>query len=104
MKTRFKIITVIVCFVAFYVGLIPIWEACDASDADCTVWRELINLTRPVVPSEWMGAEIEWSGTTEGVESPSFERIAVNNMSFVVSMIVLPFVIIGSVVVWDKKR
>ena len=104
MKTRFKILTVIACFAIFYVEMIPLWEACNATGDDCTVWRELINLTRPIIPSVWMGAELEWSGTADGVESPSLESLIMNNMSFVVSMIVLPFVIIGFVVIWDKRK
>ena len=68
MKTRFKIVIVIVCFVVFYVALIPIWQACNGSGIDCTIWQELINLTRPVVPSEWMGEQVGWKGSTDDIE------------------------------------
>ena len=104
MKTRFKIVIVIACFVVFYLSLMPIWAACNDSGAGCTVWKELMLLTRPVIPGEWIGAELEWNGTSEGIESPSIERIVMDNTPFVVSMLVLPFVIIGFVVIWDKRK
>lgn len=103
MKTIFKIGIVIACFVAFYFALIPIFVVCDEAGSDCDIWRELIGLTRPVVPSEWLGQQIGWSGSDQE-ESTSLEDIAINNLPFVVSMIVLPLVIVGFVVVWDKKR
>ena len=104
MKTRFKIVIVIACFVIFYLVLVPIWETCNDFGADCSVWKELMLLTRPVIPGEWIGAELEWSGTPEDIESPTIERIVMDNMPFTVSMIVLPFVIIGFVVIWDKRK
>ena len=103
MKTRFKIAIVIACFVAFYFVLIPAFVACDEAGSDCTIWRELIGLTRPVVASEWLGEQVGWSGTTQE-ESTPLEDIAINNLPFVASMIVLPLVIIGFVVVWDKRK
>ena len=109
MNTRYKIFLVIGCFAVFYFALIPILQACNSIDSDCTVWRELILLTRPVVmssPHIWdtgdgWGA---WTGTTEGPETPALADQIMNNLPFVTSMIVLPFVIIGFVVVWDKRK
>lgn len=108
MKTRYKIFLVIGCFAAFYFALIPILQACNSADSDCTVWRELILLTRPVVssPHIWdTGSDVgSWAGTTEGHETPALADHIMNNLPFVTSMIVLPFVIIGFVVIWDKRK
>ena len=103
MKTKLKIALVIACFIAFYFALIPIFQACDEAGSDCTLWRELIGLTRPVVPSEWLGEQVGWSGSVQK-ESTPLDSIAINNLPFVVSMIILPFVIIGFIVVWDNKK
>lgn len=102
MKTRYKISLVISCFVAFYFALIPAVQYCLESDADCTVWKELMLLTRPVISSD--EGIVEWSGTPQGIETPSVSDQIIHNMPFAVSMIVLPFVIIGFVVVWDKRK
>ena len=111
MKTRFKILLVVVSFIAFYFALIPILQTCHHStDSDCTVWQELMLLTRPVVTSSshiWDTSDgiDEWTGTTEGMETTlPLEDQIMNNLPFVTSMIVLPFVIIGFVVVWDKRK
>ena len=105
MKTRYKIFLVIGSFVAFYFALIPALQVCIDSNNDCTVWQELVMLTRPVISSSTLGEGIgEWSGTVDGLEIPSLEDQISRNLSFVTSMIVLPFVIIGFVVVWDKRK
>ena len=109
MKTRLKILLVSGSFVAFYFALIPILQICHSTDSDCTIWRELMLLTRPVVVSSshmWdtgdgIGA---WTGTPEEIEIPAPEDQIMNNIPFVTSMIVLPFVIIGFIVVWDKRK
>ncbi len=105
MKTRYKIFLVIGSFVAFYFASIPALQVCIDSNNDCTVWQELVMLTRPVISSSILGEGIgEWSGTAEGLEIPSLEDQISRNLPFVTSMIVLPFVIIGFVVVWDKRK
>lgn len=109
MKTRYKIAIVIVAFTGFYFALIPILEICHNTDNDCTVWQEMMFLTRPVITSSqhvWgTGDSIgEWSGTPEGIEIPSFDAQVMNNIPFVASMIVFPFVIIGFIVMWDKRK
>ncbi len=105
MKTRYKIFLVIGSFVAFYFALIPALQVCIDSNNDCTVWQELVMLTRPVISSSTLGEGIgEWSGTVDGLEIPSLEDQISRNLPFVTSMIVLPFVIIGFVVVWDKRK
>ena len=78
MKTRYKISLVIGSFVAFYFALIPALQVCIDSNNDCTVWQELVMLTRPVISSSTLGEGIgEWSGTVDGKEptqvvGPSF--------------------------------
>ena len=105
MKTRYKIFLVIGSFVAFYFALIPALQVCIDSNNDCTVWQELVMLTRPVISSSTLGEGIgEWSGTVDGLEIPLLEDQISRNLPFVTSMIVLPFVIIGFVVVWDKRK
>jgi len=105
MKTRYKIFLVIGSFVVFYFGLIPALQVCADSNNDCTVWQELVLLTRPVIPSSTLGEGIgEWSGTADGMKIPSLEDQISYNLPFVTSMIVLPFVIIGFVIVWDKRK
>lgn len=108
MKTRFKILLVIGFFVMFYFALIPGFQVCIDTKGDCSIWKELIHLTRPVVT---LGDDVwdsgdgigSWTGTTQGVEDPSLEDKIAQNIPFIVSMIVLPFVTIGFIVVWDKK-
>ncbi len=105
MKTRYKIFLVIGSFVVFYFALIPALQLCIDSNNDCTVWQEIVMLTRPVISSSTLGEGIgEWSGTTDGLEIPSLEDQISRNLPFVTSMIVLPFVIISFVVVWDKRK
>ena len=108
MKTRFKILLVINLFVIFYFALIPGTQICIDFQGDCSVLKELILLTRPVVTSGeniWnTGDETDnWNGTVDGIKNPSLSDQIAQNIPFVVSMIVLPFVIIGFIVVWDKK-
>ena len=109
MKTNFKIFLVISSFVVFYFALIPILQTCQGTDFDCTLWQELMLLTRPVVVSSqhtWnTGDDLgTWAGTTEGLEIPTSEDQIMNNITFGTSMIVLPLVIIGFIAVWDKKN
>lgn len=109
MKTICKIFLVVVCFVVFYFALIPVLQYCLESNGDCTVWQELMLLTRPVIVSDphiWnTGDDVgSWTGTTEEPEIPVLVDQIMNNMPFVTSMIVLPFVIIGFLVVWDKRK
>ena len=103
MKTRYKIFLIIACFVSFYFAMIPILHYCLEFEGDCTVYQELILLTRPVIVSG-SADDIQWSGTVDGIGESSLEVQVMQNMPFVVSMIVLPFVIIGFVGVWDKRR
>ena len=101
MKTRYKIVVVITCFVAFYFALIPILQVCTHSGGDCTLWQDLVLLTRPVISS---GEGIEWSGSVEGKESLSVSELIIHNIPFAASMIVIPLVIIGFLVVLDKRK
>lgn len=109
MKTRYKIFLIIGSFVAFYFALIPVTHSCIDSNNDCAVLREIILLTRPVITSTshmWdtgygVGA---WTGTIEEIETTSIKDQISYNFSFVVSMIILPLVMIGFVVVWDKRK
>ena len=108
MKTKFKILLVINLFVVFYFALIPGLQICIDFEGDCGIWKELILLTRPVVPSGqnvWdTGNGINaWTGTPEELENSSLEDQIAENISFIVSMIILLFVIIGFVVVMDRK-
>ena len=108
MKITFKILFVINFFVIFYFALIPGLKICIDSDGDCSVWKELILLTRPVVTSGenvWdTGDGINaWAGTNNGMKTLSLEEQISQNIPFIVSMIVLPSVVIGFVVVWDRK-
>ena len=109
MKTKFKIILVIGSFVIFYFALIPAMQICLDSGGDCAVLKELILLTRPVIPSDTLiwdtGNGVgDWGGTPDQIESGSLSDHVVNNLPFVVSMIILPFVIIGFVVTLEKKK
>ena len=108
MKTKFKILLVINLFVVFYFALIPGLQICIDFEGDCGLWKELILLTRPVVTSGenvWdTGDGINaWTGTPEGIENPLLEDQIAENIPFIVNMIIFPFVIIGFVVVWDRK-
>jgi len=105
MKTRYKIIFVITCFITFYFAIIPVLGYCLESGADCTLYQELTLLTRPTitVDTPWEGIS-EWSGTAEGIEKPTIAVQTMRNIPFVTSMIVLPFVIIGLIVTWDKRK
>jgi len=105
MKTRYKIFLVIGSFIVFYFALIPALQVCIDSNNDCAIWQELVLLTRPVITSSTLGEGIgEWDGTADGMEIPSLEDQISYNLPFVTSMIVLPFIIIGFVVVWDKRK
>ena len=109
MKTRFKIGIVIICFIVFYLALIPSFEICRDLGSDCSIFNELLSLTRPVIHSSdafWSEDGIsEWSGTAQAKEEhPPLRSYLSWNLPFIVSMIVLPFVIIGFVVVWDKRK
>ena len=100
MKTRYKIFAVIACFILFYFALIPVLQYCLESNGDCSVWQEMMLLTRPVIVSD----DLQWSGSVDRVENPPLSEQMMHNMPFVTSMLVLPFVIIGLIVVWDKRK
>ena len=107
MKTIYKILAVIASFFAFYFALIPGFEMCRDAGDDCSVFYFLINLTRPVI---WSGHFLdsgisEWSGTADGMidEGPTMSSYMQSNVSFLLSMIVLPAGIIAAIVVWDKR-
>jgi len=109
MKTRYKIFLIVGCFATFYLALIPALQLCMDSGDQCVVWKELVLLTRPVITSDphvWdtgndAGA---WTGSVENMQTPSLEDQIIYNLPFVVSMIVLPFVIIGFVVTLEKRK
>ena len=104
MKTRYKIFLVIAGFVSFYFAIIPIAGYCLESREDCTLYIELVNLTHPTITVDTLGDGIsEWSGTPEGIEKTTISVQIVRNIPFVTSMILLPFVIIGLIVIWDRK-
>ena len=106
MKTRFKILVVITSFTVFYFALIPGYEMCRNTSVDCSVFQFLINLTRPVIWSGHLGIEgiSEWSGTTEGsIQEPDISMLLQDNVSFLLSMIVLPSGIIVAIIAWDKR-
>ena len=108
-KTRYKIFLVIGSFVVFYFALVPILQTCNSANSDCTVLQELVLLTRPVVvssPHIWDTNDgiSSWTGTVEGMEAPTLENQIMYDIPFIASMIVLPFVIIGLIVVWDKRK
>ncbi|RDJ31554.1 MAG: hypothetical protein DWQ18_01715 [Crenarchaeota archaeon] len=106
MKTRYKILAVIASFVAFYFSLIPGYEMCRDAGSDCSVFQFLINLTRPVIWSGYLGIEgiSEWSGTAQGItQEPDISMLLQDNVSFLLSMIVLPAGIISAIVAWDKR-
>lgn len=109
MRTRYKALSVVVAFCTFYFALIPALHWCLDSDADCTVWQELIRTTRPVIPADayWnsSGEIPEWGGTLQGKdEAPSTETVVLWNVSFLLSMVVLPGAVIVGIAAWDKKR
>ncbi|MCE9653419.1 MAG: hypothetical protein K8Q89_10270 [Nitrosarchaeum sp.] len=105
MKTRYKIFLVIACFVSFYFAIIPVTGYCMESGSDCTLHMELIHLTRPAIAVDTFGDGIsQWSGTVEGIEHTSMADQIMHNMPFVASMIVLPSVVIGLILVWDKRK
>jgi len=54
-------------------------------------------LTRPVIVSG-TGDGLQWSGTVNGIETTTIEIQVMQNVPFVVSMIVLPFAIIALMV------
>jgi hypothetical protein len=97
LKTRYKIFLIIVCFVSFYFAIIPILQNCLEYDRDCTIYQELMLLTRPVIVSG-TGDGLQWSGTVDGIETTTIEIQVMQNVPFVVSMIVLPFAIIALMV------
>ena len=108
MKTRYKIFLVVCFFITFYFSLIPLLQLCIALEADCIALKELVLVTRPIVTSGenvWdTGNGINaWTGTPEELENSSLEDQIAENISFIVSMIILLFVIIGFVVVMDRK-
>lgn len=107
MKTRYKILLVTAFFAVFYFALTPALQYCLESDADCTVYQELVLLTRPVIIVDVWGDESsigEWSGTPQGIEKPTISEYLRLNQNFILSMIVFPCGIIGAIVIWDKRK
>lgn len=107
MKTRYKTSLVIASFVAFYFALIPATHMCLESDSDCTIYQELIILTRPVVTLNiWDAGDGTgtWSGTVEDMKEPTLIDSLGSNMKFVLSMVILPISIIAGIVFWDKRK
>lgn len=57
MRLRYKASAVVICFVAFYMGVIPIYMACVEPADVCALVRELMISTRLPVPGG--GEDIE---------------------------------------------
>ncbi|MCE2498011.1 MAG: hypothetical protein J4F28_03290 [Nitrosopumilaceae archaeon] len=66
MRIRYKASVVVVCFVAFYVGIIPIYAACVEPADACTLVRNLITSTRLAIPA--YDVIPEYAGTVWEVE------------------------------------
>jgi hypothetical protein len=106
MKIRFKIFAVIVSFASFYFALIPMLQQCTEHGSDCTIYQEMMLLTRPVIIVDWEDESgiAEWSGTPQDREKASLDEYLRLNQNFILSMIVFPCCIIGAIVMWDKRR
>lgn len=81
MRLRYKASVVVACFVAFYMGLIPIYTACVESAYDCTLVTELIASTRLTLPVGNVGS-IEYAGTTQGIYEQNTDTFISQNTSF----------------------
>lgn len=70
MKTRYKIFVVLGSFVGFYFALIPALQQCNQSDSDCTIFQELVLLTRLSVRVDtWDNqSSFEWTDSAHGIE------------------------------------
>lgn len=105
MKTRYNILAVIISFVVFYFALIPALHICLESDSDCSTYRELVILTRPVVTVDvWDDGISQYSGTVEGMEEANVDDTLRMNQNFILTMIVTPSVIITGIILWDKRK
>ena len=103
MRLRYKASVVVACFVAFYMGLIPIYTACVESAYDCTLVTELIASTRLTLPVGNV-VSIEYTGTVQGVEEPNADIFISQNTSFFTTMVIIPTCIILAIAFLERHK
>lgn len=99
MRLQYKISIVIICFAVFYIGIISIVYACIDPANNCIFLAELMTSTRLVITDSVM---IEYVGTLQ-IEEPTIENFISQNVSFLVTMIVIPTCIVGGIIL-SKRR
>ncbi|MCV0431240.1 hypothetical protein [Nitrosopumilus sp.] len=105
MKTRYKIILVIGIFALFYVTVPLFSKHCTEVSEDCTVFWQLMHQTRAGIVTNSLGEGIgEWSGTAQGMETPTVADQLRVNIPFIQTMIIPPLVIISVIVFWDRRK
>ncbi len=100
MKLRHKIPLVIAAFTLFYIQLPWMYGQCAQSDADCTVFVDLINWTRMGIYS---GNGL-WNTGSGEEQIPTISDYIRINQNFILTMIVTPSAIIAGIVLWDKRK
>jgi hypothetical protein len=106
MKTKYKIFIVLGSFVGFYFASIFALQLCNQSDSDCTIFQELVLLTRLSVRVDFWDnqSSFEWTSSAEGIESSSTIDLLKLNQKFILSMIVFPSSVIAAIVIWNKRK
>ena len=106
MKTKYKIFIVLGSFVGFYFASISALQLCNQSDSDCTIFQELVLLTRLSVRVDFWDnqSSFEWTSSAEGIESSSTIDLLKLNQKFIPGMIVFPSSVIAAIVIWDKRK
>ena len=103
MRLRYKASVVVACFVAFYMGLIPIYMACVESAYDCTLVTELIASTRLTLPVGNVGNS-EYTGTAQEVYGQNADILISQNTSFFTIMVITPTCIILAVAFLERRK
>jgi len=105
MKTRYKIILVIGIFSLFYVTVPLFSKHCAEVSDDCALFWYLMHQTRAGMVTDSLGEGIgEWSGTAQGMVTPTVADQLRVNIPFIQTMIIPPLAIIGAIVIWDKRK
>jgi len=109
MKTRYKILIVIVGTVFVYMAVIPgLLLSCLAFTDDCFIFQQLLFYTYLVIPGSLLGDEHdgigEWTGTPEGIEEPRLDYILQDNVGFISFFVIVPSLIITGLIIRDRKK
>lgn len=98
---RYKVFAVVICFVAFYAGVILIGPVCIDPVNNCMFIAELMTSIILTTPGDGI---VEYKGSVQGIEEPSVTNFILQNISFFIMMIIIPACIVSAIIFYEKLK